>query len=108
MGIGGLILFFSMTLCIAQNPASPETSASGATKSSAANAAPVAILTRESAEKSRREKAIADAAELSAVANQLRDQLHEVNVNVFPLGVVQKTEVIERLVRKIKEEGHDH
>lgn len=46
-----------------------------------------------------------DAAELSTLADQLRDELNKMNANVFSLDVLQKTEQVEKLARKIKGEA---
>ena len=62
---------------------------------------------QEDARKSNPEnQAQADAARLSALADQLRDELKKMNVNVLSLDVIQKTEEIEKLAKKIKSEGH--
>jgi len=47
----------------------------------------------------------AEAAELSALAGQLRDELNKMNFNVLALDVLQKTEKVERLAKKIKGEA---
>jgi hypothetical protein len=60
----------------------------------------------ETPQKSNRDKAQADAAELAATAGQLRDELQKLNVNVFSLGAVRETEAIEKLAKKIKAEGN--
>ena len=52
------------------------------------------------------DKTKADAAALSALADQLRDELNKMNVNVFPLDVIQKTEEVEKLAKKIKGEAN--
>jgi len=48
----------------------------------------------------------ADVAELSTLADQLRDELAKMNVNVFSLDVLRKTEKVEQLAKKVKEEVH--
>jgi hypothetical protein len=48
----------------------------------------------------------ADVAELSTVADQLRDELAKMNVNVFSLDVLRKAEKVEQLAKKVKEEVH--
>jgi hypothetical protein len=59
-------------------------------------------------EKSNLDKTRADAAELSALADQIRDELDKMNVNVLSLDVIEKTEKVEKLAKKIKEEGNGH
>lgn len=49
---------------------------------------------------------ISDAAELCNLADQLRDELGKMNVNVLSLGVIRKTHAIEELARKIKGEAY--
>lgn len=56
--------------------------------------------------KTKLEKTKNDAAELAALADQLRDELEKLNANVFSLDVFQKTEKVEKLVKKIKEDAH--
>jgi hypothetical protein len=56
--------------------------------------------------KSKLEKTKTDAAELSALADKLRDELKKMNVNVFSLDVIQKTEEVEKLAKKIKGEAY--
>lgn len=56
--------------------------------------------------KSAHDKTKTDAAELSALANQLRDELSKMNVNVLSLDVLQKTDEIEKLAKKIQGEGN--
>ena len=53
---------------------------------------------------SSRGNSIADAAELSALADKLRDELKKTNVNVLPLPAIQKTQAMEKLAKKIKGE----
>ena len=49
---------------------------------------------------------ITDAAQLSKLADQLRDELGKLNVNVLSLDVVEKTQQIEKLAKKIKGEAY--
>jgi hypothetical protein len=58
------------------------------------------------AKKSNLEKARTDAAELSALADQLRDELKKMNANVLSLDIIRKTEKVEKLARKIKAEAN--
>ncbi len=75
-----------------QEPSAPQH------QSQTASAAP------KSPQASSHEIAKADAAELSALADQLRDQLQKMNINVFSLSVEKRTEAIEKLAKKIKDE----
>jgi hypothetical protein len=49
-----------------------------------------------------------DAAELSALADQLRDELDKMNADVLSLDVIQKTEKVQSLARKLKGEANEH
>lgn len=69
---------------------------------------PVIPKPKEEPKKTSREKAKSDAAELSTLADQLRDQLNKINVNVLSLDVIQKTEEIEKLAKQIKGEADEH
>ncbi len=62
---------------------------------------------KEEPKKSKLEKTKTDAAELSALADQLRDELNKMNVNVLPLDVIQKTQKVEKLAKKIKGEANE-
>lgn len=53
-------------------------------------------------------KTRSEAAELSALADQLRDELNKMTVDVFSLDVLQKTEQAEKLAKKIKGEAAAH
>ena len=63
---------------------------------------------KEDSKKSNLEKSKADAAELSALADQLRDELKDMNVNILPLDVLEKTKKLENLARKIKGEANGY
>ena len=67
--------------------------------------APTVPKQKGEARKSNIEKTQDDAAALCALADQLRDELNKMNANVFSLDVIQKTEEVEKLVRKIKGEA---
>jgi len=54
------------------------------------------------------EKTKDDAAELSQLADQLRDEVDKLNINVLPLDVLHKTEAVEKLAKKIKAEAHEN
>lgn len=60
------------------------------------------------AKKSNLDKTKDDAAALSALADQLRDELNKMNVNVFSLDVIQKTQEVEKLAKKLKAEAAKH
>ena len=48
-----------------------------------------------------------DAVELSALAEQLHDEMSKTNIHVLSLEILQKTEQIERLAKKIKGEANN-
>jgi hypothetical protein len=108
-GVAVLILLTAFCLRGGQNPAPPH-------QGEVAPAAPAAnnssgLLTpppQPAPGKSGREKTKADAAALSALADQLRDQLNKLDVHVLSLEVIQKTEAIEKLAKKIKAEADEH
>ena len=52
--------------------------------------------------KEQHEQALKDAADLIAVAEQLRDELQKAGDYVVPVASVKKTEEIERLARRIR------
>ena len=62
--------------------------------------------TAKDPKKSRLDQTKTDAAELSALADQLCDQLGKMNANVLSLDVIQKTQKVERLAKKIKGEAN--
>jgi hypothetical protein len=55
--------------------------------------------------KSKRDSAIADAAELVSIADQLRDELKKTDVHVLPFKAIEKTQSMEKLAKKIKGES---
>jgi len=63
---------------------------------------------KEEPKKSKLEKTRTDAAELSALADQLRDELKNMNVNVLPLDVLEKAQKLEKLAKKIKGEANGY
>ena len=101
-----LALFTTVSVRSAQNPAPPK---NGEVLSSPSKVNNQAALTppneKEMPKKSGLDKTKADAAELSALADQLRDELSKTNVNVFPLDVLEKTQKLEKLAKKIKGEA---
>ena len=103
--LAALILLSVVPLCIAQNPAVPKNGETVSPPSAPNNPASVTTHTQEPPKKSNGEKAKADAAELSDLADQLRDQLHKTDINILSLNIIQKTEAIEKLAKKIKGEA---
>jgi hypothetical protein len=91
----------------AQDPA-PAKNTAALPSPSPVNDQAALISTGEKGEpnKSKLDKTKADAAELSALADQLRDELNKMNVNVFSLDVIQKTQEVEKLAKKIKGEAN--
>jgi hypothetical protein len=92
----------------AQNPVLPTTgevlSPPAGVKNEAASTPP---KQKDESKKSPLETTKTDAAELSLLADQLRDELNKINVNVLPFDVIQKTEKVEKLARKIKGEANE-
>jgi hypothetical protein len=104
-----LVLLTTIPVRSAQN-AAPQKSVETLPPPSAVNdqAAMMTPKPKEEPKKSNFEKTKTDAAELSALADQLRDELNKMNVNVFSLDVLQKTEKLEQLAKKIKGEANGH
>lgn len=104
-----LVLLTTASLQSAQNP-SPPKNGEALSSTSAVNdqAALTAPKQNGGPKKSSLEKTKTDAAELSALADKLRDELNKMNVNVLSLDVIQKTEEVERLAKKIKGEANEH
>ncbi len=107
--VAALILPTTVGLLGAQNPG-PTKTGEAATPPSALNNQPTAITSKEKEEskKSGADRTKTDAAELSALADQLRDELNKLNVNVLPLDVLAKTQKLEKLAKKIKGEAYEH
>ncbi|MGA2987136.1 MAG: hypothetical protein ABSG32_25350 [Terriglobia bacterium] len=107
--VAALVLLATVSVRSAQNPSPPKI---GEVLSSPSPAKDQAALTvpkqREEPKKSNLEKTKTDAAELSALADQLRDELNKMNVNVLALDVIEKTEEVEKLAKKIKGEANEH
>jgi len=110
LGVGvvaALVLLATVPVRSAQNPAPPKNgevlSPPPAVNDQAALSPP-----KQNGEpkKSNLEKTRTDAAELSALADQLRDELKKMNVNVLPLDVIDKTEKVEKLAKKVKGEAN--
>jgi ssRNA-specific RNase YbeY (16S rRNA maturation enzyme) len=102
-----LVLLTTLSLRSAQNPA-PAKNGEVLSPPAAVNnqAALIAPKQNEEPKKSNLERTRTDAAELSALADQLRDELKKTNVNVLPLDVLEKTEKLEKLAKKIKGEAN--
>ncbi len=107
-GIAAFILLTAIWVMGGQNPA-PTHPGEVAPAAPAVNTSSHLIVPNPpaAAQKSKRERTKADAAELSALADQLRDQLNKMNVHVLSLDVLQKTQAIENLARKIKAEADE-
>ena len=105
-GVALCILLYVSLPCAAQSPAVPMNSMPEPPASTASNQAAAAKPKQTEPKVVPGERAKADAAELSALADQLRDQLKKMNVNVLSLDVIQKTEAIEKLAKKIKGEAN--
>jgi len=102
-------LLAALSVRSAQNPAPPN---NGAPLPPPAAVNDQAALTtpqqKGEPKKTHLEMTKADAAELSALADQLRDELNKMNVNVLPLDVIEKTQKVEKLAKKIKGEANGH
>jgi hypothetical protein len=107
--VAALVLLTTVSVWSAQNPAPPK-NGEGLSPPSAVNDQAALITPKEKGEpkKSNLEKARTDAAELSALADQLRDELKKMNVNVLPLDVIEKTQKLEKLAKKIKGEANGY
>jgi hypothetical protein len=106
--LAAAILLAVSSLSVAQNPSPPEAGKSGSSShppdAQIAGDAPK----QEPPKSAPGAKAKADAVELSDLADQLRDQLHRTDVNILSLDIIQKTEAIEKLSKKIKGEANGH
>jgi hypothetical protein len=104
-----LALLVAASLRSAQNPTPPKSGEAAPTSSEARAVKNQPALNtggqKGEATKSNLEKARADAAELSALADQLRDAVNKSNANVLSLDIIRKTEKLEKLARKIKGEA---
>jgi hypothetical protein len=104
------VLLAVVSLLSAQNPTPPKpgeavssSSESGVVKDQATLNTPVQ---KGEAKKSSIEMTKSDVAELSALADQLRDEVRKMNPNVLSLDVIRKAEKVEKLARKIKGEAN--
>jgi hypothetical protein len=104
-----LVLLTSGSSRGGQNAAPPSRRAvSSAPAAMTKDAALTAPQQKKEPENSNLEKTRSDAAELSALANQLRDDLNNMTIDVFPVDVIQKTDKVEKLAKKIKGEANAH
>ncbi len=104
----GLALLAGLPVWSGQNALPDKPSAALSPPAAAKNEA-ITLTPKQDTEpaKSKLEATKTDAAELSALADQLRDELNKLNVNVFSLDVLHKTEKVEKLAKKIKEEASE-
>jgi len=112
LGVGvvaALVLLTAVSVRSAQNPAPPK-NAEALVPPSAVKDQATLITPKEKEEpkKSNLEKTRTDAAELSALADQLRDELNKMNANVLALDVIEKTQRLEKLAKKIKGEANGY
>lgn len=103
-----LVLLTTVPVRGAQNPAPKNEEALSSPAAVNNGAAVTTPQQKEEPQKSNLEKTKTDAAELSALADQLRDELKKMNINVFSFKVIEETEKIEKLAKKIKEEANGH
>lgn len=103
---GALALAGPHPMGCAQSPASPNPAKVPSSSVAANNQATETTPNGNAApKKSVIDQAKSDAAELSTLADQLSDELSKINVNVYSLDVLRKTEKIEKLAKKIKGEA---
>ena len=112
-GLWAVVSFLLLAAAVvggAQDPAPPKPGAvlpvsieAGGVKD---QATPNSSDLKGEAKKSNLDRTKDDAAELSALADQLRDELKNMNANVLSLDIIRKTEKVEKLARKIKSEAN--
>jgi hypothetical protein len=103
--MAGLLLPTTSSLRSEQNPAPAKNGSALVNSAVNEQAAPTPPKQKGEPKKSDIEKTQDDAAALSALADQLRDELNKMNANVLALDVIHKTEEVEKLARKIKGEA---
>jgi len=112
LGVGivaALVLLTAASVRSAQNPAPPKNAEALAPPSAVKDQATlITPKEKEEPKKSNLEKTRTDAAELSALADQLRDELNKMNANVLALDVIEKTQRLEKLAKKIKGEANGY
>src|SRR5579862_8293200 len=104
--VAALILFFVLAVRSAQTPAHSN-GGEVSPPASAAKDQPAPSLPSQTGggKKAGLDKTKADVEQLSALADQLRDQLDKLNPNVLSIGILEKTQTIEKLARQIREEA---
>lgn len=109
VGLVAALAFFTATLLRSAQRPNPSQNGAAFSEPSAGNEPAIANAAKPKAEpkKTKLEKTKADAAQLSALADQLRDEIDKMNVNVLSLDIIQKTEEVEKLAKKIKGEAYD-
>jgi hypothetical protein len=107
--VATFVLLTTVSMRSVQNP-SPPNNGEVLSPSPAVNDQAALVTSKQQGEpkKSNLEKTRTDAAELSALADQLRDELKKMNVHVLSLDVIQKTEEVEKLAKKIKGEANGY
>ncbi|HXW16547.1 MAG TPA: hypothetical protein VEN79_18700 [Terriglobia bacterium] len=106
--VAALLLLTALSARSAQGPASPKGEEAQSPPLAVNNQTPPNLpKPKEEPKKPIPDKRKTDAAELSALADQLRDQLNKSNVNILSLDIIQKTEEIEKLAKKIKGEADE-
>jgi hypothetical protein len=106
--VAALILLFVVAVRSAQNPAVPNGGDGSPPDSAVKNpSAPTPPKQVGGAKKDGLEKTKTDVAQLSALADKLRDELNDLNPNIFSLDILQKTQAIEKLAKQIKEDADE-
>jgi hypothetical protein len=103
------VLLATVPMASGQNPAPPPNGEALSSPNSA-NVRTVENTSKQEGEPtaSNLEKTRTDAAELSALADQLRDELNKMTFDVFALDILQKTEKVEKLAKKIKGQANGY
>jgi hypothetical protein len=110
LGGGFLAVFVLLAMVsaqVTQNPPSPKNGEALSSSAPGNDPAPTAAKPKADASNPKLEKTKTDAAQLCALADQLRDELNKMNINVLSLDVIQKTEEVEKLAKKIKGEAYE-
>ncbi len=106
--VAAIVMLTSVPVRSAQNPSPPKSGEALSPPPASDNpAAANSPKDKGEPKKTNLDKTRTDAAELSALADQLRDELKNLNVNVLPLDVLEKTQKLEKLARKIKGEAYE-
>jgi hypothetical protein len=112
LGVGivaALVLLASVSVRSAQNPAPLKNEEVPPPAAAVKNeAAPPPSNPKGESKNPNLEKTKIDAAELSALADQLRDELKKMNANVLSLDIIDKTQKVEKLAKKIKGEAYGY